>query len=51
MLAPVKREYRHVCGVFELAGICKRWRKPPYYSLADEEMEMLNEELIKLGIM
>jgi 4-hydroxy-tetrahydrodipicolinate synthase len=28
-------------GVLELFGICKRWRRKPYYSLNDEEMDGL----------
>ena len=28
-------------GVYELFGIAKRWRRKPYYSLNDEEMERL----------
>ena len=28
-------------GAFELFGIAKRWRRKPYYSLNDEEMERL----------
>jgi len=32
-------------GAMELAGICGRWRRPPYYSLSDGEMERLAELL------
>jgi dihydrodipicolinate synthase/N-acetylneuraminate lyase len=28
-------------GCFELFGVGKRWRRPPYYSLNDQEMEKL----------
>lgn len=28
-------------GVLEVCGIAKRWRRPPYYSLSDAEMEQL----------
>ena len=28
-------------GVLEICGIAKRWRRPPYYSLSDEEIERL----------
>jgi 4-hydroxy-tetrahydrodipicolinate synthase len=30
-------------GVYELFGIAKRWRRKPYYSLNEEEMEKLSE--------
>ena len=30
-----------VYGALELFGICPRWRRAPYYSLNDEEMEKL----------
>jgi 4-hydroxy-tetrahydrodipicolinate synthase len=30
-------------GTMELFGIFKRWRRKPYYSLGDEEMEILKE--------
>ncbi len=32
-------------GAMEIAGICGRWRRPPYYSLDDAEMESLRELL------
>lgn len=32
-----------VHGLMELAGVCGRWRKPPYYSLSDAEMERLRD--------
>jgi len=28
-------------GMMELAGLCQRWRRKPYYSLSDAEMERL----------
>ena len=28
-------------GVYELYGLAKRWRRPPYHSLADSQMERL----------
>ncbi|MBI4025349.1 MAG: hypothetical protein HY360_10250 [Verrucomicrobia bacterium] len=28
-------------GLFELAGIAGRWRRPPYHSLTDPEMTRL----------
>lgn len=30
-------------GAIELFGVFKRWRRPPYYSLSDEEMERLKD--------
>jgi 4-hydroxy-tetrahydrodipicolinate synthase len=30
-----------VHGMLELRGLCKRWRRTPYYSLSDKEMETL----------
>ena len=38
-------------GVLELAGICGRWRRPPYYSLSDAELEKLETELRNKGIL
>ena len=32
-----------VHGTLELFGVCGRWRRPPYYSLEDTEMERLAE--------
>lgn len=37
-------------GVIELFGIAERWRRPPYYSLSDQEMEGLAEMLRAMGI-
>lgn len=28
-------------GAMEIAGLCKRWRRAPYHSLSDEEMDRL----------
>lgn len=36
-------------GALELAGVCGRWRRPPYYSLSDEEMERLGDLLARIG--
>ena len=38
-------------ATLELYGIAKRWRRPPYYSLNDEEMEQLAGFLRDLGIL
>ena len=38
-------------GVLELFGICKRWRRPPYYSLSDADMETLAHQLRRIGIL
>ena len=38
-------------GVLEMAGICERWRRPPYYSLSDLEMEQLETDLKAKGIL
>ena len=32
-------------GVYELYGLAKRWRRPPYHSLSDGQMERLSEFL------
>lgn len=32
-------------GVYESFGLTKRWRRPPYYSLSDKQMESLAEFL------
>lgn len=37
-------------GVLELFGICKRWRRLPYYSLSDVEMDRLAKGLEDIGI-
>ncbi|MFH1924530.1 MAG: hypothetical protein ABIP48_32155 [Planctomycetota bacterium] len=36
-----------VHGIFELAGFAKRYRRPPYHSLTDKQMEDLAEFLKK----
>jgi dihydrodipicolinate synthase/N-acetylneuraminate lyase len=36
-------------GTLELAGICGRWRRPPYHSLTDAEMETLRQGLADIG--
>jgi len=38
-------------GVYELFGIAKRWRRKPYYSLNDEEMERLAGFLCQKGLL
>lgn len=38
-------------ATLELFGICPRWRRLPYYSLDDAEMEQLKEALRKTGIL
>jgi len=38
-------------AAFELAGIYKRWRRKPYYSLNDQEMEALADFLKKLTLL
>lgn len=38
-------------GVLELAGICSRWRRPPYRSLTDEELAQLATTLRAGGIL
>ena len=38
-------------GVTELFGLCKRWRRKPYYSLNDEEMERLEDFLKRLALL
>jgi len=36
-------------GIAELCGLAQRWRRPPFYSLSDGEMEQLAEFLEGLG--
>ncbi len=38
-------------AALELAGHMKRWRRKPYYSLSDEEMEKFGAELKRLKIL
>jgi 4-hydroxy-tetrahydrodipicolinate synthase len=40
-----------VHGTLELFGICQRWRRKPYYSLGDEEMERLADFFRGLSIL
>ncbi len=37
-------------GTYELFGVSQRWRRPPYYSLTDEEMEQLAQLLSDLKL-
>lgn len=37
-------------GVFELFGICHRWRRPPYHSLSDGEMAQMRDGLEDMGV-
>ena len=37
-------------GAMELRGLCQRWRRPPYYSLNQNEMEKLADFLASIGI-
>ena len=38
-------------GVYELFGIAKRWRRKPYYSLNDQDMEKLAQFLSQKGLL
>ena len=38
-------------GVLELFGVSTRWRRSPYYSLNDEEMEKIAEFFRELGLL
>jgi len=38
-------------AMLELKGIAKRWRRKPYHSLTDQEMESLSDGLKKIGIL
>jgi 4-hydroxy-tetrahydrodipicolinate synthase len=38
-------------GIYELFGLAKRYRRPPYYSLSDKQMEELAEFLRKTKIL
>lgn len=38
-------------AVLELAGICARWRRPPYYSLNESEVEELRASLVGRGLL
>jgi 4-hydroxy-tetrahydrodipicolinate synthase len=38
-------------GIYELFGLAKRWRRPPYHSLSDKQMQELAEFLRKTKIL
>jgi dihydrodipicolinate synthase/N-acetylneuraminate lyase len=38
-------------GTLELFGICQRWRRKPYHSLSDEDMEKLKDFFQRLSIL
>ena len=38
-------------GIYELFGLAKRYRRPPYYTLTDKQMEDLAEFLRKTKIL
>ncbi len=38
-------------GTLELFGICSRWRRSPYHTLSDVEMEQLKDALENIGIL
>lgn len=38
-------------GIYELAGLATRYRRPPYHSLTDEQMERLAEFLKSKGLL
>ena len=38
-------------GIYELFGLAKRYRRPPYYALNDKQMEDLAEFLRKTKIL
>ncbi len=38
-------------GILELAGLAGRWRRPPYYSLNNQEMEQLENFLSQRGML
>jgi 4-hydroxy-tetrahydrodipicolinate synthase len=38
-------------ATYELFGVAERWRRPPYYSLSDEEMEQLGEFFRQRGLL
>jgi hypothetical protein len=35
-------------GAMELLGLCGRWRRKPYYSLSDAEMDRLSGHLSRI---
>ncbi|MBI2190624.1 MAG: dihydrodipicolinate synthase family protein [Planctomycetes bacterium] len=38
-------------GLMEIYGICGRWRRPPYHSLTDHEMEKLRGFVREMGLL
>jgi hypothetical protein len=38
-------------GIYELFGLAKRYRRPPYYSLNDKQMEELAAFLRKIKVL
>jgi dihydrodipicolinate synthase/N-acetylneuraminate lyase len=38
-------------AALELFGVCGRWRRPPYYSLMDQEMDKLADELRRRSLL
>ena len=37
-------------GTYELFGLAQRWRRPPYHSLTDEQMEALSQFIVDLKL-
>ncbi|MDE0460783.1 MAG: dihydrodipicolinate synthase family protein [Caldilineaceae bacterium] len=37
-------------GTYELFGLAERWRRPPYHSLTDEQMEQLSQKLADMKL-
>ena len=37
-------------GTYELFGLAERWRRPPYHSLTDEQMEELSQALADMNL-
>lgn len=37
-------------GTYELFGLAERWRRPPYHSLTDEQMDGLSQQLVELKL-
>ena len=38
-------------GTYELFGLAQRWRRPPYHSLTDEQMDGLSQQLVELKLL
>ncbi len=38
-------------GTYELHGLTERWRRPPYHSLSDAQMEALSQQLADLNLL